>query len=70
MDGFALDESAFLEGFIGIAVPVVNSKNKTFATITAHGPASRMQGKSIDFYVAPLIKAAQDIQSSLSETSN
>jgi len=70
MDGFALDESAFLEGFIGIAVPVVNSKNKTFASITAHGPASRMQEKSIDFYVAPLMKAAQDIQNSLSETSN
>ncbi len=69
-DGYALDESAFLEGFIGIAVPVMNSKLKTFATITAHGPASRMQEKLIDFYVEPLMKAAQDIQSSLSESSN
>ena len=67
-DGYALDESAFLEGFIGIAVPVINSKNKTFATITAHGPASRMLEKSIDFYLRPLQQAAQDIQSSLSET--
>ena len=69
-NGYALDESAFLEGFIGIAVPVINSKQKTFATITAHGPAPRMQEKSIDFYINPLKRAAQDIQSSLSETSN
>lgn len=68
-DGYALDESAFLEGFIGIAVPVMNSKNKTFATITAHGPASRMQEKSIEFYLNPLQQAAADIQNSLSETS-
>jgi len=51
-------------------VPVINSKQKTFATITAHGPAPRMQEKSIDFYIKPLKRAAQDIQSSLSETSN
>jgi DNA-binding IclR family transcriptional regulator len=69
-DGYALDESAFLEGFIGIAVPVINSKYKTFATITAHGPAPRMQENSIDFYVKPLKRAANDIQSSLSDTSN
>jgi DNA-binding IclR family transcriptional regulator len=67
-DGFALDESAFLEGFIGIAVPVMNSKQKTFATITAHGPAPRMQEKSIEFYIGPLQQAARDIQNSLSET--
>jgi len=69
-NGYALDEMAFLEGFIGIAVPVINSKHKTFATITAHGPAPRMQEKSIDFYIQPLKRAAQDIQSSLSETNN
>jgi len=69
-NGYALDEMAFLEGFIGIAVPVINSKHKTFATITAHGPGPRMQEKSIDFYIKPLKRAAQDIQSSLSETSN
>ncbi|MEI6611874.1 MAG: IclR family transcriptional regulator [Betaproteobacteria bacterium] len=69
-NGYALDESAFLEGFIGIAVPVINSKHKTFATITAHGPAPRMQEKSIDFYINPLKQAAKDIQSSLSETSD
>jgi DNA-binding IclR family transcriptional regulator len=68
-DGYALDKSAFLEGFIGIAVPVMNSKQKTFATITAHGPAPRMQDKSIEFYIAPLQRAARDIQNSLSETS-
>ena len=68
-DGYALDESAFLEGFIGIAVPVINSKHKTFATITAHGPSSRMQEKSIEFYIAPLQQAARDIQDSLSESS-
>ena len=69
-DGYALDESAFLEGFIGIAVPVINSKNKTFATITAHGPSSRMQENSIEFYIRPLQQAARDIQDSLSETSS
>jgi DNA-binding IclR family transcriptional regulator len=68
-DGYALDESAFLEGFIGIAVPVINSKQKTFATITAHGPAPRMQEKSIEFYIGPLQRAARDIQNSLSEAS-
>ena len=67
--GYALDESGFLEGFIGIAVPVINSKNKTFATITAHGPESRMQDQPIEFYIDPLKQAARDIQSSLSETS-
>ena len=44
-------------------------KNKTFATITAHGPSSRMQEKSIEFYIVPLQQAARDIQDSLSETS-
>jgi DNA-binding IclR family transcriptional regulator len=65
-NGYALDNSGFLEGFIGIAVPVKNYKNKTFATITAHGPAPRMQEHSIEFYLEPLKKAAIDIQSILS----
>ena len=69
-NGYALDDSAFLEGFIGIAVPVTNSKNKTFATITAHGPAPRMQEHSIEFYLEPLKKAAIDIKSILSESSD
>lgn len=69
-NGYALEESAFLEGFIGIAVPVTNSKNKTFATITAHGPAPRMQEHSIDFYLEPLKQAAIDIQNILSERSH
>lgn len=68
--GFSVDQSAFLEGFIGIAVPVHNSKNKMFATITAHGPAPRMQEKSILFYIDFLQQAATNIQSSLSETNN
>jgi DNA-binding IclR family transcriptional regulator len=69
-NGYALDDSAFLEGFTGIAVPVTNSKNKTFATITAHGPAPRMQEHSIEFYLEPLKKAAIDIKSILSESSD
>ena len=69
VNGYALDESAFLEGFIGIAVPVNNSKHKTFATITAHGPAPRMHACSIEFYLGPLKQAAIDIQSTLSESS-
>jgi DNA-binding IclR family transcriptional regulator len=69
-NGYALDESAFLDGFIGIAVPVINSKQKTFATITAHGPASRMQENPIEFYLNLLKRAAQDIQSSLSESTH
>jgi len=68
VDGYALDESAYLDGFIGIAVPVVNLKNKIFATITAHGPAPRMQENSKDFYIAPLKRAASDIQNTLSES--
>ncbi|WP_198508677.1 IclR family transcriptional regulator [Polynucleobacter brandtiae] len=68
IDGYALDESEFLDGFIGIAVPITNLKNKTFATITAHGPAPRIQLNPIDFYVAPLKQAADDIQNTLSES--
>lgn len=70
VDGYAIDDSAYLDGFIGIAVPVVNLKNKTFATITAHGPAPRMQTNSIHFYIEPLKRAARDIQETLSESSN
>ena len=70
IDGYAIDDSAYLDGFIGIAVPVVNSKNKTFATITAHGPTPRMQVNSIRFYIEPLERAARDIQNTLSESSN
>jgi DNA-binding IclR family transcriptional regulator len=70
IDGYAMDDSAYLDGFIGIAVPVVNLKNKTFATITAHGPAPRMQINAIDFYLGPLKRAAQDIQNTISEPNN
>ena len=52
-----------------VKVPVINSKNKTFASITAHGPSSRMQENSIEFYIRPLQQAARDIQDSLSESS-
>ena len=68
LNGFAFEESAFLDGFIGIAVPVMNDRNKTYATITAHGPANRILEKSIDFYLAPLKRAAQDIQNTSSES--
>lgn len=69
-DGYAIDDSAYLDGFIGIAVPVVNLKNKTFATITAHGPAPRMQVNAIGFYLGLLKRAAQDIQNTISEPNN
>lgn len=67
-NGFAYEASSFLDGFIGIAVPITNNKNKTYATITAHGPANRMLEKTIQFYIAPLNSAAQDIQDSLAES--
>ena len=67
-NNFAMEESAFLDGFIGIAVPVISQKNKTYASITAHGPANRILQKPIEFYINSLKQAAIDIQNTMTES--
>jgi IclR family transcriptional regulator, acetate operon repressor len=65
--GYAIDQCEYLDGSICIAIPVLDSKNKMFAAIAAHGPASRVSAKTAKSFIPHLEQAALSIQKSMSD---
>ncbi|MFZ4118526.1 MAG: IclR family transcriptional regulator [Polynucleobacter sp.] len=66
--GYAIDQCEYLDGSICIAIPVLDSKNKMFAAIAAHGPSSRVSVKTVKTFIPHLEQAALSIRKSMSDT--
>ncbi|MEJ2376491.1 MAG: IclR family transcriptional regulator [Pseudolabrys sp.] len=55
--GVGTDIGEFLEGSVCVAVPVIDSRGRIFATVAAHGPAPRMTLKK-GYEFLPALRAA------------
>jgi IclR family transcriptional regulator, acetate operon repressor len=59
--GFAINNQEFLDGIIGVAVPVKDPAGRTLAALAMHGPVTRLSLKACEARVARLIRAAERI---------
>jgi IclR family transcriptional regulator, acetate operon repressor len=59
--GFALNDGEFLEGIVGVAVPILDDDGRAIAALAVHGPVSRLSVRDGEALVPRLKKAAQNI---------
>lgn len=64
----SVDNQEYIEGMVGIAVPIFDGRGKTIAAVSVNGPSSRMCLDDLDRYVLPLRKAASDLGFCLSQS--
>lgn len=57
--GFAVNNEEFLDGIIGVAVPIRDSADRAVAALALHGPVARLSLKACEGYVPRLQRAAE-----------
>ncbi|WP_224405592.1 IclR family transcriptional regulator [Afifella sp. IM 167] len=58
-EGWAQDNEEFIEGMIGIAVPISDRQGKMFSTLSLHAPSQRLSLKSAQAHVPLLRETAE-----------
>lgn len=66
--GYAADNSEFMEGMVAIAVPIVESNGRLVSTLSFHAPEQRLPVSAAFEYVPVLKIAATQLSALLSET--
>jgi IclR family transcriptional regulator, acetate operon repressor len=59
--GFALNNQEYLDGIIGMAVPIKDENGRAVAALAMHGPVTRLSLKTCEGYVPLLVQAAERI---------
>jgi DNA-binding IclR family transcriptional regulator len=59
--GFAVSNEEFLDGIIGVAVPIKNPAGRTLAALAMHGPVMRLSLSACEAHVGRLLRAAERI---------
>jgi IclR family transcriptional regulator, acetate operon repressor len=59
--GFAVSNQEFLDGIIGVAVPIKDAKGRAVAALAMHGPVTRLSLKTCEGHVPRLKRAAERI---------
>ena len=59
--GFAVSNEEFLDGIIGVAVPIKGPSGRTLAALAMHGPVTRLSLATCESRVARLQRAAERI---------
>jgi DNA-binding IclR family transcriptional regulator len=59
--GFAVSNEEFLEGIIGVAVPIKNPSGRTLAALAMHGPVTRLSLSACEAHVGRLLRAAERV---------
>jgi IclR family transcriptional regulator, acetate operon repressor len=61
--GFALNNQEYLDGIVGLAVPIRDSGGRAVAALAMHGPVTRLSLKACESRVPLLVQAAERIAS-------
>lgn len=64
----SIDHEEYIDGLIGIAVPVLDAQGRMVAAVSVNGPSNRVRLDNVAHYVEALRKAADDLRSCLSDT--
>jgi DNA-binding IclR family transcriptional regulator len=59
--GFALNNQEYLDGIIGLAVPIKDAGGRAVAALAMHGPVTRLSLKACEEHVPRLTQAAERI---------
>jgi IclR family transcriptional regulator, acetate operon repressor len=59
--GFAISNQEFLDGIVGVAVPVHDATGRAVAALAVHGPVARLSLQACERHVARLKRAADRI---------
>lgn len=59
--GFALNNQEYLDGIIGLAVPIKDADGRAVAALAMHGPVTRLSLKACEGHVPRLVQAAERI---------
>ena len=59
--GFALNNQEYLDGIIGLAVPIKDAGGRAVAALAMHGPVTRLSLKTCEEHVPRLVQAAERI---------
>lgn len=59
--GFAINNGEYLDGIVGVAVPIRDEAGRTLAALATHGPVARFSLEDAKRHVPRLLKAAQSI---------
>jgi IclR family acetate operon transcriptional repressor len=57
--GFALNNEEFIDGIIGVAVPINDSSGRALAALAMHGPVTRLTLKACEAQVPRLMRTAE-----------
>lgn len=63
--GYAIDNEEFLNGLIGIAVPIFDRSNRVCATVSMHAPTVRHSAETIRQHVPALQNTASSLRESM-----
>jgi DNA-binding IclR family transcriptional regulator len=59
--GFALNNQEYLDGIVGLAVPIKDAGGRAVAALAMHGPVTRLSLKACEGHVPRLTQAAERI---------
>jgi DNA-binding IclR family transcriptional regulator len=59
--GFALNNQEYLDGIVGLAVPIKDASGLAVAALAMHGPVTRLSLKACEAHVPKLVQTAERI---------
>lgn len=60
--GYALDNEEYIEGMVGIAVPLSNTQGRLYATLSVHAPCMRITLDDMPEHLPKLQRAADELE--------
>lgn len=65
--GYALDNEEYIEGMVALAVPVLDDRQRLYATLSFHAPCMRVSFESLTGYLAEVQDASHQLTALLAE---
>lgn len=68
--GYAVDLEEFMQGLIGLAVPVYDGRRRVCATVSLHAPTARLSADQVMKHIPAMQRSAETISRLLSRSSS
>jgi len=65
--GFAVDNEEYIEGMVALAVPLVDSNDRLYATLSFHAPCMRVSFEAVTDFLPQLKSASLELSKLLNE---
>ncbi len=65
--GYSLDNEEYIEGMVAMAVPIVDSNNRLYATLSFHAPCMRVPFENVTDHLPALQRASEQLSTVLDD---